>query len=162
MRAWILAIAGVAALLSLPAQADHRHYGVHHPQTYVSVGFGYPFGYGYYGGFGYRPWGYGIGYGYPYGWGPSYGIGVQVAPSYSTRQVRTDRAGGEQRALKMYVYPAAGQSDAQTSEDRYQCHVWAADESKFDPTLGAGSREDAEGYSRAFTACMEARNYVVK
>ena len=161
MRAWILATAGVAALLSLSAQADHRHYGAaHHPQTYVSFGFGYPFGYGGYYGFGYRPWGYG-GY-YPYGWGPSFGVGVQLGNSYPTQQVRTERGGGEQRALKMYVYPAAGQTEAQTSDDRYQCHVWAADESDFDPTLGAGSREDADNYSRAFTACMEARNYVVK
>jgi hypothetical protein len=157
MRALILAIAGVAALLSLPAQADHQHHSVgYHVQPYVSFGFGYPFGYGYYGGYGYRPWGY------PYGWGPSYGIGVHVSPSYSTRKVRTDRASAEQRALKMYVYPAAGQSDAQTAEDRYQCHVWAAGESGHDPTLGAGTREDADGYSRAFTACMEARSYVVK
>jgi hypothetical protein len=128
----------------------------HYVQPYVSFGFGYPFGYGYYGGYGYRPWGY------PYGWGPSYGIGVHVSPGYSTRKVRTESASTEQRALKMYVYPAAGQSDAQTAEDRYQCHAWAADQSGHDPTLGAGSREDADGYSRAFTACMEARNYVVK
>jgi hypothetical protein len=160
MRASILATASVAALLSLPAQADHRHYPTaHYPQTSVSFSFGYPFGY--YGGFGYRPWGYGF---YPYGWGPSYGIGVgvHVGSGYSTRKASTAPAGGEQRALKMYVYPAAGQTEAQTSEDRYQCHVWAADESDFDPTLGAGSREDADNYSRAFTACMEARNYVVK
>lgn len=147
MRAWILAIAGVAALSSLPAEASHRHYRVHHP--YVSISYGYPF-YGYY-----RPWPY---YYHPYSWG----VGVQVGSRYPSRRVRTERAGGEQRALKMYVYPADGQSEEQTAEDRYQCHVWAADESDFDPTLGAGSRDDAESYSRAFTACMEARNYVVK
>jgi hypothetical protein len=64
--------------------------------------------------------------------------------------------------MKLYVYPAAGQSEAQTADDRYQCHVWAANQSGHDPTLGAGSREDAEGYTRAFTACMEGRSYVVR
>jgi hypothetical protein len=151
MRAWIVAMAGVAALASLPASADHRGYRVTH-RPYVSFGYtyGYPFGYDFY-----RPWGY-----YPYYWGPTYGVGVHVGPRYSTRRVRTER--GEQRALKMYIYPAAGQSEAQTAEDRYQCHVWAADQSGYDPTLGAGDREDAESYSRAFTACMEGRDYVVK
>jgi hypothetical protein len=146
MRAWILAIAGVAALSSLPAEASHRHYGFHHP--YVSFGYGYPY-YGYH-----RPFGYHY---YPY----SFGGGVHVGSRYPARRARTER-GGEQRALKMYVYPAAGQSEEQTAEDRYQCHVWASDESDFDPTLGAGSRDDAENYTRAFTACMEARDYVVK
>jgi hypothetical protein len=155
MRTSILAIAGIAAVLSLPAHADHRHRGYgHHSRTFVSFSYGYPFGYGYY-----RPYPY---YYYPYGWGPSYGLGVHLGPRYPVRRVRAERADTEQRALKMYVYPAAGQSEGQTSEDRYQCHVWAADESDYDPTLGAGSRADAEGYSRAFTACMEARNYVVK
>ena len=54
------------------------------------------------------------------------------------------------------------QSAAQTADDRYQCHVWAAGESGHDPTLGAGSRDEADSYARAFTACMEARNYVVR
>jgi hypothetical protein len=150
MRAWILAIAGVAALSSLPAEASHRHYRIaHHPYVSFSYSYGYPW-YGFYGPYPFY---------YPY----RYGIGVHVGgPYYPARRVGTERAGGEQRALKMYVYPAAGQSEAQTAEDRYQCHVWAADESDYDPTLGAGSRDDAESYGRAFTACMEARNYVVK
>jgi hypothetical protein len=89
------------------------------------------------------------------------GVGIRLGDRYPARRVRTAER-GEQRALKLYVYPAAGQSEAQTSEDRYQCHVWAADQSGHDPTLGAGSRDEAEGYTRAFTACMEGRNYVVK
>jgi len=150
MRAWILATAGVAAFLSLPAHADHRHHQRFFRPT-LSVSYGLPF-YGYY-----RP------FPYYYGWGPSYGIGVHVGSRYPARRIRTESAAsGEQRAFKLYVYPAAGQSAAQTAEDRYQCHVWAADASDYDPTLGAGRREDAESYSRAFTACMEGRDYVVK
>ncbi|HLF12557.1 MAG TPA: hypothetical protein VJA26_15250 [Gammaproteobacteria bacterium] len=152
MRAWILAVAGVAALVSLPAVAGHRH-SVYHPRPFVSFSYGYPFAYSYY-----RPYPY---Y-YPYAFGPTFGVGVHVGQRYPVRRARTERTSGEQGALKMYVYPAAGQTEAQTAEDRYQCHVWAADQSDFDPTLGAGRREQAESYSRAFTACMEGRNYVVK
>lgn len=154
MRKWTVAVAvaGLAALSSLPANADHRHHSAVHVHPYVSFGYGY--GSPYYGGY-YRPW-----YG-PF-WGPSYGVGVRIDP-YRSREVRTERSsGGEQKALKMYVYPAAGQSETQTSEDRYQCHVWASDQSGYDPTQGAGDRDDAQSYTRAFTACMEGRNYVVK
>jgi hypothetical protein len=153
MRKWmsIAAAAALAATLSLPAHADHRHHV--HARPYVSFGYsyGYPFGYGFH-----RPWYYD-----PF-WGLSYGVGVRIDP-YRSRRVRTgERSGGERRELKMYVYPAAGQSEAQLSEDKYQCHVWAADESGYDPTNGAGDRDDADSYTRAFTACMEGRNYVVK
>jgi hypothetical protein len=139
MRTIFLAMLGAAALSSVPAEASHRHfYG-----PYVG------FGYGFYGPY-YSPW-----------YGSRFGVGIHVGDRYPVRRVRTTER-GEQRALKLYVYPAAGQSEAQTSEDRYQCHVWAADQSGHDPTLGAGNRDDAESYTRAFTACMEGRNYVVK
>jgi hypothetical protein len=126
-----------------------------HARPYVSFGYSYGYPFGYYRPY-YSPW-YGPWY------GPTFGVGVRVGDRYPVRRTRAGREErGEQRALKMYVYPAAGQSEAQTAEDRYQCHVWAADQSGHDPTLGAGSRDDAESYTRAFTACMEGRNYVVK
>lgn len=37
-------------------------------------------------------------------------------------------------AQDFFVYPAAGQSDEQLADDRYECHVWAARESRFDPS----------------------------
>ena len=110
---------------------------------------------------------FGFSYGFdPYSYyspwyGPQFGVGVRVGVRVSRAATRTTER-REQRTLKLYVYPAAGQSEAQTAEDRYQCHVWAADESGHDPTLGTGSRDEAESYTRAFTACMEGRNYVVK
>jgi len=149
MRAWIVAAAAIAAFSSLPAKAD-QHYAVVHAQPYFSFGFGYP----YWGP--YRPY-----YPYYYPWGPTFGFGVTVAPHAHDHE-HQDQSSGQQKGFRLYVYPAAGQSDAQTSEDRYQCHVWATNQSGYDPTLGAGKREDAEGYTRAFTACMEGRNYVVK
>jgi hypothetical protein len=142
MRTVLLAVLGVAALSSVPAEANHR-YHVYAP--YVGVGYGFYGPYSYY-----SPW-----------YGPRFGVGFRLGDRNPSRRVRTADS-GEQRALKLYVYPAAGQTEAQTSEDRYQCHVWAADQSGHDPTLGAGSRDEAESYTRAFTACMEGRSYVVK
>jgi hypothetical protein len=149
MRTWIMLAAAIAAFSSVQARADVQ------VQPYFSFGFGYP----YYPYHPYHPyWGP---YGY-YPWGPTFGFGVTVAPQPHSHEQQSPPSGNQQQGIKMYVYPAAGQSEAQTSEDRYQCHVWATNQSGYDPTMGAGKREDAEGYSRAFTACMEGRNYVVR
>src|SRR5690349_10748678 len=43
MRAWILAVVGVVGLISLPAQADHRHW---YPRPYVRPYVGFSYGYG--------------------------------------------------------------------------------------------------------------------
>jgi hypothetical protein len=148
MKAWIAVLAAAFLFASLPAQADNRHYSVrhhHHSALSIGLGYGYPYYYGSYRHF------------YPSSF---YGFGVNVGPRYRSRRVRT-----EQRTVqtqKLYVYPAGGQSEAQLAEDRYQCHVWSTDNTGFDPTLGAGSERDASDYSRAFTACMEGRDYVVK
>jgi hypothetical protein len=151
MRAWILAVVGAAALVSLPAHADHRHHW--YPRPYVSFGYGYGYGYG----SPFYPWGYYDPWYSPW-YGPRVGVGVRVDRSRSS----SDQRAGQPQALKLYVYPSAGQTEQQLSEDRYQCHTWAADQSGYDPTLGTKRREDADGYTRAFTACMEGRNYVVK
>jgi len=146
MRVFLVAIVLAAALSSWPAAADHRHRVYAGP--FVGFGYTYPFGYGPY----YSPW-----------YGPHFGVGIHIGDRYPTRRARTERVErGEQRGLTLYVYPAAGQSETQTADDRYQCHVWAADRSGHDPTLGTGTRADAESYTRAFSACMEGRDYVVK
>ena len=154
MKAWVLGVAAAISLSALPAAASYAHGRAYYPASpRVSVGIGYGFGYGYGYGYGYpgfyRP--------YPY---PYWGIGVY--PSYSRRAAPKDNASGEVRAKKLYVYPKAGQSAEQTADDRYRCHVWAVDASDFDPTLGAGTAAQADDYARAFTACMEGRDYVVK
>ena len=143
MRALLIAVVGAAALFSLPAEAGHWH---------VWPYFGFSYGAGPYPYYGYGPY------------GPRVGVGVHVGGAYPVHPSPAPPAAppAAQGALKLYVYPAAGQSEAQTADDRYQCHVWAAGQSGYDPTLGAGSRDEAEGYTRAFTACMEGRNYVVK
>jgi hypothetical protein len=44
---------------------------------------------------------------------------------------------------KVFVYPANGQSPEQTERDRYECHVWAVQQTGVDP-----SRADASPYER--------------
>ena len=151
MKVWILSALGILVLISLPASADHRSYRArHYYPSYVSVGYGYPY---------YR----GHGHYYP---SSLFGIGINLGPRFRGRRAERERDSNRERGAvstqKLYIYPAAGQSEAQTAEDRYQCHVWAADNSGFDPTLGAGSAADATNYGRAFTACMQGRDYVVK
>jgi hypothetical protein len=139
-------LVGVLAITGLPgavSRADDAHVS-------TSVHFG--FGYGY-------PGYYGHGYYGPYIY-PSFHYGFGIWPRY--QRTYTTREQGQVRAQRLYVYPAAGQSEARMAEDRYQCHVWAVDATDYDPTLGAGTAAEAEGYGRAFTACMEGRSYVVK
>ena len=137
MRALFLAAVAAAALWSLPAEGLTGN-------VWPYFGFSYGFG----------P--------YPY----ARGTARESASASTSAAVPVHRqpapAPAAQGVLKLYVYPAAGQSEAQTADDRYQCHAWAANESGHDPTLGAGSRDEADSYTRAFTACMEGRNYVVR
>ena len=44
---------------------------------------------------------------------------------------------------RVFVYPAGGQSAEQTDRDRYECHVWAVQQTGVDP-----SRADASAYER--------------
>ncbi len=44
---------------------------------------------------------------------------------------------------RVFVYPANGQSLEQTDRDRYECHVWAVQQTGVDP-----SRADANAYER--------------
>ena len=36
---------------------------------------------------------------------------------------------------QLMIYPMKGQSNEQLSKDRYECHLWAVQQSGFDPTL---------------------------
>ncbi len=44
---------------------------------------------------------------------------------------------------RVFVYPAGGQSPEQTDRDRYECHLWAVQQTGVDP-----SRADASAYER--------------
>jgi hypothetical protein len=65
----------------------------------------------------------------------------------------------------LIAYPKNGQSDAQQSQDKYECHHWATTQSGFDPTQGATAGATANkrsDYMRAQAACLEGRGYSVK
>ena len=136
------AVAFVTLALLTPDDAD-----AHGARRHVSVGVGYG-----YGGF-YRPYRYSRAYAWPRAH-----IGFGIWPRYRPYRERREAVRNE----TLYVYPAAGQSETQLADDRYDCHVWSVDSTDYDPTLGAGSRRDAQRYARAFTACMEGRDYVVR
>lgn len=62
----------------------------------------------------------------------------------------------------LYAYPNAGQSPEQQARDREACHGWAVQQSGFDPQLAPPSQQGLPNYNRAFTACMQGRNYTVQ
>ena len=63
-------------------------------------------------------------------------------------------------AKDVFVYPNHGQSAEQTSKDRYECYLWAVDQTGFDPSSGEAG--DTNAYRRALGACLEGRGYTVK
>lgn len=69
---------------------------------------------------------------------------------------------------KLFIYPRKGQSEKQQSDDRYECHRWAVDQTHFDPTQHPGSAPETQqsqkyaDYRRAMSACLDARGYTVK
>jgi hypothetical protein len=69
---------------------------------------------------------------------------------------------------QLFIYPRKGQSEKQQSNDRYECHRWAVDQTHYDPTQPPGSAPEAQPnqkraeYHRAMGACLDARGYTVK
>jgi hypothetical protein len=141
----LLAMFSAAVMLAVIPVDDASAHKRYRSSSYVSFGIGYGHPY-------YRPYRY-----YP----RSY-VGVSLWPRPLSRRVRTRERTREVGAQQLYVYPAAGQTQQQLSNDRYDCHVWSVTQTDFDPTLGAGSKREADDYARAMTACLEARNYVVR
>lgn len=61
----------------------------------------------------------------------------------------------------LYIYPARGQSEQQQADDRYVCHRWAAQESRYDPLDDEFDAQLRKEYQRAMTACLTGRGYTV-
>ena len=62
----------------------------------------------------------------------------------------------------IFAYPRNGQSDQQTSSDKFECHKWSVAQTGFDPTRSINLQGTAADYRRAITACMDARGYTVR
>ena len=67
-------------------------------------------------------------------------------------------------ASELIAYPKNGQTQEQLGKDKFECHRWAAAQTGFDPTLGAGANAAGRrsDYVRAQAACLEGRGYSVK
>ena len=82
----------------------------------------------------------------------------QAAPaSYNTAPQGAAPQGGG--SGDVYLYPRNGQSEAQTQNDRYECHSWAVNQTGFDPTRSQQNSGNAANYRRAMVACLDARGY---
>jgi len=78
-----------------------------------------------------------------------------AATSLEAAQTPTD-------SPSLFVYPNQGQDPALTQRDRYDCHLWAADQSGYDPTYSNQDAALRNDYRRAMTACLEGRGYTVR
>ncbi|MSP93576.1 MAG: hypothetical protein EXR79_17585 [Myxococcales bacterium] len=65
-------------------------------------------------------------------------------------------------STRVFAYPKRSQSEAQSDRDRYDCHVWAAGQSGFDPSVPEDRCDLVPGYRRALAACLEGRGYSVQ
>ena len=71
-------------------------------------------------------------------------------------------------AEELFAYPKEGQSEEKQAEDRYACHRWGVDQTKYDPTQPPENLPVAElsrlraDYQRAMKACLEGRGYSVR
>ena len=71
-------------------------------------------------------------------------------------------------ADEIFIYPKQGQSEQQQADDRYACHRWGVEQSKYDPTQPPeGLSVDAlsqqrETYQRAMKTCLEGKGYSVR
>jgi hypothetical protein len=66
----------------------------------------------------------------------------------------------------LIIYPKNGQSKDQQAADQFECHTWAKGQTGFDPTQPGGgtpgsSAMNRSNYSRAMSACLQARGYQV-
>jgi hypothetical protein len=88
------------------------------------------------------------------------GAAMAAAPAGQQQDYAPQPAPASGAASDVYVYPRNGQTEQQTSTDRYECHSWAVNQTGFDPTRssqpGTGSSPD---YRRAMIACLDARGY---
>ena len=56
------------------------------------------------------------------------------APAPQYREVRLLDSPAPQASTEVYFYPLYGQSPAQQDRDRYECYLWAVDQTGFDPS----------------------------
>ena len=95
-----------------------------------------------------------------YGWNERRRSYVVVDDPYASTYTGMARA----NVAEQFVYPRQGQSTTQTSRDRYECYLWAVNQTGVEPAQvnNADTATGLENYQRANGACLEARGYSVK
>ncbi len=83
-------------------------------------------------------------------------------PPSSNSAASAGPRGNWSSAADIYVYPRNGQSEQQTSNDRFECHKWSVAQTGFDPTRSMNLQGNSADYRRAMGACLDARGYSVK
>ena len=63
---------------------------------------------------------------------------------------------------EIFAYPNNGQSQAKQDSDRYECYLWAVEQTGFDPATLDQDSDNASYYRRAVTACLVSREYTVR
>ena len=85
---------------------------------------------------------------------------VVTRSPYATEQ--DDQESADAVDDDLFIYPARGQSEQQQADDRYECHQWAAKETRYDPVDSDFDADKRADYQRAMTACLTGRGYSVK
>jgi hypothetical protein len=81
------------------------------------------------------------------------------SPPVSSSAPRGNWTGG---VSDIFAYPRNGQSDQQTSTDKFECHKWSVAQTGFDPTRSVNLQGTPADYRRAIGACLDARGYTVR
>ena len=84
---------------------------------------------------------------------------LRVDDPYASASLR-GKDGAAPQYQELFVYPNSGQTSEQLDQDKYECHLWAVNQSGFDPSMGKPG--EFEEYQRAQCACLEGRGYTVK
>jgi len=69
---------------------------------------------------------------------------------------------------QLFIYPKQGQSEQKQSDDRYQCHRWAVNQTAYDPSQAPENMSQQalgikrENYQKAIKTCLEGRGYTVR
>lgn len=105
---------------------------------------------------------YFFGAGNYYLWDPGYREYVVVERPRGAEQAVQQAEASAETSTQVYAYPKQGQSEQQADRDRYDCHLWAVEQSGFDPAEPADGTDLIPDYRRAITACLEGRGYSVK
>jgi hypothetical protein len=97
-----------------------------------------------------------------YLWSPPTRDYVVVQEPEGAKEAMAAKSETPAQTGELFAYPNQGQSEEQTKRDRYECHLWAADQSGYDPTYPNQPADLSDDYLRAMTACLVGRGYIVR